>query len=163
MSFVPINEMVFAMLFVVAVGLGPFAGYGVVLFMIRVLASYFWSGWSDRPRPAEALEPTGANNLRKFFLGIPQSFLVDFPIPLSIRIPIAVSHVSPCGALAVLVILWESMRGFNFQNVRLDDLHSYLCVIMIYLHRCASVYSIFWPKNLSRQAIHNKIVTAPFY
>src|SRR3546814_13575137 len=71
-----INEMVFAMLFVVAVGLGPFAGV-MALFIgtTGVLAKLFAEAVEAiDPGPVEGVRATGASALQEVIYGvIPQA------------------------------------------------------------------------------------------
>ena len=78
-----INEMVFAMLFIVAVGLGPFAG--VLALWIHtngVLAKLFAEAVEAiDPRPVEGVKATGANALEEILYGvIPQGYPFGFRI-----------------------------------------------------------------------------------
>src|SRR3546814_12997347 len=66
------NEIVFAMLFVVAVGLGPFAGVlALFLHTTGVLAKLFSEAVEAiDPRPVEGLRATGAHPLEECAFGI---------------------------------------------------------------------------------------------
>lgn len=71
-AFRAINEMVFAMLFVVAVGLGPFAGV-LALFVhtTGILAKLFSeAAEAIDPRPVEGIRATGANWLQEIAFGV---------------------------------------------------------------------------------------------
>lgn len=81
-----INEMVFAMLFVVAVGLGPFAG--VLALFIHTTGVPFRSGGSDRTRPGgghsrHRCQQAGRDPLRRTTAG---HAAADFLLSLSLRI-----------------------------------------------------------------------------
>src|SRR5690606_26816439 len=67
-----INEMVFAMLFIVAVGLGPFAGVlAVWVHTTGVLAKLFAEAVEAiDPRPVEGVRATGANALEEIVYGV---------------------------------------------------------------------------------------------
>ena len=67
-----INEMVFAMLFIVAVGLGPFAGVMALwVHTTGVLAKLFAEAVEAiDPRPVEGVRATGANALEEILYGV---------------------------------------------------------------------------------------------
>lgn len=114
-----INEMVFAMLFVVAVGLGPFAGT-LALFVgtTGVLAKLFAEAVeSIDPGPVEGVRATGSSSLQEIIYGvIPQvlplwiSFIL-YRFESNVRSATVVGMV---GAGGIGVILWEAIRGFMF-------------------------------------------------
>ncbi|MET0106750.1 MAG: phosphate/phosphonate ABC transporter permease, partial [Sedimenticola sp.] len=71
-AFRAINEMVFAMLFVVAVGLGPFAGV-LALFVhtTGILAKLFSEAVEAiEPGPVEGVRATGASALQEIVFGV---------------------------------------------------------------------------------------------
>lgn len=91
-----INEMVFAMLFVVAVGLGPFAG---------VLALF--------------IHTTGANKLEEILYGVlPQvmPLLISYSLYRFESNVRSATVVGMVGAGGIGVTLWEAIRGFQFQQ-----------------------------------------------
>src|SRR4029079_12483519 len=67
-----INEMVFAMLFIVAVGLGPFAGVlALWIHTTGTLAKLFSEAVEAiDPRPVEGVLATGASALEEIFYGV---------------------------------------------------------------------------------------------
>jgi len=114
-----INEMVFAMLFVVAVGLGPFAGV-MALFVhtTGVLAKLFSEAVEAiEPSPVEGIRSTGASPLQEIIYGV-----IPQVLPLWISYSLyrfesnvrSASVVGMVGAGGIGVILWESIRGFQF-------------------------------------------------
>ncbi len=114
-----INEMVFAMLFVVAVGLGPFAGV-LALFVhtTGVLAKLFAEAVEAiDPRPVEGIRATGAHLLEEIAYGvIPQVMPLWISFALyrfesNVR---SASVVGMVGAGGIGVVLWEIIRGFQF-------------------------------------------------
>lgn len=114
-----INEVVFAMLFVVAVGLGPFAGV-LALFVhtTGVLAKLFSEAVEAiDPRPVEGIRATGANLLEEIIYGvIPQVMPLWISYALyrfesNVR---SASVVGMVGAGGIGVVLWEIIRGFYF-------------------------------------------------
>ncbi len=116
-----INEMVFAMIFVVAVGLGPFAGV-LALFVhtTGVLAKLFSEAVEAvDPQPVEGIRATGASWLEEVIFGvIPQVFPLWISYALyrfesNIRSATVVGMV---GAGGIGVILWELIRGFEFSK-----------------------------------------------
>ncbi len=114
-----INEMVFAMLFVVAVGLGPFAGV-LALFVhtTGVLAKLFSEAVEAiDPEPVEGIRATGALGVEEVIFGvIPQVLPLWISYSLyrfesNIRSATVVGMV---GAGGIGVLLWELIRGFFF-------------------------------------------------
>lgn len=114
-----INEMVFAMIFVVAVGLGPFAGVlALFLHTTGILAKLFSEAVeSIDPRPVEGVRATGATALEEIVFGvIPQVMPLWISYSLyrfesNVRSATVVGMV---GAGGIGVIVWESIRGFYF-------------------------------------------------
>lgn len=114
-----INEMVFAMLFVVAVGLGPFAGV-LALFISTtgVLAKLFAEAVEAiEPGPVEGVRATGASALQEVIYGVLPQVL---PLWISYALYRFESNVRSAtvvgmvGAGGIGVILWEAIRGFQF-------------------------------------------------
>ena len=114
-----INEMVFAMLFIVAVGLGPYAG--VLALWIHtngVLAKLFAEAVEAiDPRPVEGVRATGANALEEILYGV-----IPQVLPLWISYSLyrfesnvrSASVVGMVGAGGIGVVLHESIRGFDY-------------------------------------------------
>lgn len=116
-----INEMVFAMLFVVAVGLGPFAG--VLALWVHTTAS----SPSCSPRPwkpssrarSKGVRSTGASFLEEVVYGvIPQVFPLWISYSLyrfesNVRSATVVGMV---GAGGIGMVLWELIRSFAFEQ-----------------------------------------------
>jgi phosphonate transport system permease protein len=67
-----INEIVFALVFVVAVGLGPFAGVmALAVHNLGVFAKLFSEAVeSTDPRPLEGIRATGAGRIQEVTFGI---------------------------------------------------------------------------------------------
>lgn len=131
-----INEMVFAMLFVVAVGLGPFAGV-LALFVhtTGVLAKLFSEAVEAiDPGPVEAVRATGANKLEEILYGV-----IPQVLPLWISFSLyrfesnvrSATVVGMVGAGGIGVILWETMRAFNFQQTCAIMIVIVICVVVI--------------------------------
>lgn len=121
------NEMVFAMLFVVAVGLGPFAGV-MALFAhtTGVLAKLFSEAVEAiDPRPVEGIRATGATVLDEIVYGV-----IPQVLPLWISYALyrfesnvrSATVVGMVGAGGIGVVLWEIIRGFYFAET---------CAVMI--------------------------------
>lgn len=114
-----INELVFAMLFVVAVGLGPFAGV-LALFVhtTGVLAKLFSEAVEAiDPRPVEGIRATGATRIQEVIFGI-----IPQVMPLWISYSLyrfesnvrSATVVGLVGAGGIGVLLWEYIRGFYY-------------------------------------------------
>lgn len=116
-----INEMVFAMLFVVAVGLGPFAGaLALWVHTTGTLAKLFSEAVEAiDPQPVEGIRATGANALEEIVYGvIPQVMPLWLSYSLyrfeaNVR---SASVVGMVGAGGIGVVLWEVIRGFRFDQ-----------------------------------------------
>lgn len=122
-----INEMVFAMLFIVAVGLGPFAGVlALWVHTTGILAKLFSEAVEAiDPQPVEGIRATGANALEEVFFGV-----IPQVLPLWISYSLyrfesnvrSASVVGMVGAGGVGVVLWEIIRGFQYAQT---------CAVMI--------------------------------
>jgi len=118
-AFRAINEMVFAMLFVVAVGLGPFAGVlALWIHTAGVLAKLFAETVEAiDPQPVEGIRATGASALHEIVYGIlPQVMPLWISFALyrfesNVR---SASVVGMVGAGGIGVVLWEIIRGFQY-------------------------------------------------
>jgi phosphonate transport system permease protein len=118
-TFRAINEMVFAMLFVVAVGLGPFAGVlALWIHTSGILAKLFSEAVEAiDPQPVEGIRSTGASSLHEVVYGvIPQVMPLWISFTLyrfesNVRSATVVGMV---GAGGIGVILWEIIRGFQY-------------------------------------------------
>jgi phosphonate transport system permease protein len=133
-----INEMVFAMLFVVAVGLGPFAGVlALWIHTSGVLAKLFSEAVEAiDPQPVEGIRSTGASALHEIVYGvIPQviplwtSFTL-YRFESNIR---SASVVGMVGAGGIGVVLWEIIRGFQYAET---------CAVMIIIILSVSVIDL---------------------
>jgi phosphonate transport system permease protein len=122
-----INEMVFAMLFIVAVGLGPFAGVlALWVHTTGVLAKLFSEAVEAiDPRPVEGVRATGANAVEEILYGvIPQVMPLWISYALyrfesNVR---SASVVGMVGAGGIGVIVYEVIRGFEYAQT---------CAVMI--------------------------------
>ena len=114
-----INEMVFAMLFIVAVGLGPFAGVlALWVHTTGTLAKLFSEAVEAiDPRPVEGVRATGASALEEIVYGV-----IPQVLPLWISYSLyrfesnvrSASVVGMVGAGGVGVVLFEAIRGFQY-------------------------------------------------
>ncbi len=114
-----INEMIFAMLFISAVGLGPFAGV-LALFMhtLGTLAKLFSEAVEAiDPQPVEGIRATGANRLQEIAYGV-----IPQVVPLWISYSLyrfesnvrSASVVGMVGAGGIGMLLWDAIRSFNY-------------------------------------------------
>ena len=133
-----INEMVFAMLFVVSVGLGPFAGV-LALFVhtTGVLAKLFSEAVEAiDPQPVEGIRATGALGIEEVIFGvIPQVLPLWTSYSLyrfesNIRSATVVGMV---GAGGIGVLLWELIRGFYFAHT---------CAVMLIIIAVVVVFDL---------------------
>jgi phosphonate transport system permease protein len=133
-----VNEMVFAMLFVVAVGLGPFAGV-MALFVhtTGILAKLFAEAVEAiDPRPVEGIRATGATALEEILFGV-----IPQVLPLWVSYALyrfesnvrSASVVGMVGAGGIGVVLWEIIRGFYFAET---------CAVMIMVIATVSAIDI---------------------
>ena len=122
-----INEIVFAMPFVVAVGLGPFAGV-LALFVhtTGVLAKLFSEAVEAiDPQPVEGIRSTGATKLEEVMFGVIPQVL---PLWISYSLYRFESNVRSAAVLGIVgaggigVVLWEIIRAFEYAQT---------CAVMI--------------------------------
>jgi phosphonate transport system permease protein len=114
-----INEMVFALLFVVAVGLGPFAGVlALWVHTTGVLAKLFSEAVEAiDPHPVEGIRATGAHPLAEITVGVlPQVMPLWVSYALyrfesNVR---SASVVGMVGAGGIGMVLWDVIRGFQY-------------------------------------------------
>ncbi|HTJ95356.1 MAG TPA: phosphonate ABC transporter, permease protein PhnE [Pararobbsia sp.] len=114
-----INEMVFAMLFIVAVGLGPFAGaLALWVHTTGVLAKLFAEAVeASDPRPVDGVRATGARGIDEIVYGVlPQVLPLWISYALyrfeaNVRSATVVGMV---GAGGIGVSLYEAIRSFDY-------------------------------------------------
>ncbi len=131
-----INEMVFAMLFVVAVGLGPFAGVlALWVHTTGVLAKLFSEAVEAiDPRPVEGIRATGANALHEVIYGVIPQVL---PLWISYSLYRFESNVRSATVLGIVgaggigQLLWEYIRGFYYAETAAVMLLIVLSVSML--------------------------------
>lgn len=133
-----INEMVFAMLFIVAVGLGPFAGVlALWVHTTGVLAKLFSEAVEAiDPHPVEGIRSTGASALHEIVYGVlPQVMPLWISYALyrfesNVR---SASVVGMVGAGGIGVVLWEIIRGFQYAET---------CAVMLIIIFTVSVIDL---------------------
>jgi len=118
-AFRAINEMVFALIFVVAVGLGPFAGVlALWVHTTGVLAKLFSEAVEAiDPQPVEGIRATGAHPLAEVMYGV-----IPQVLPLWISYALyrfesnvrSASVVGMVGAGGIGMVLWDVMRSFSY-------------------------------------------------
>ena len=120
-AFRAIHEVVFAVLFVVAVGLGPFAGVmALFIHTTGILAKLFSEAVEAiDPRPVEAIRATGASKLQEIVYGVIPQVL---PLWMSYTLYRFESNVRSAtilgliGAGGIGQVMFESIRGFYYSQ-----------------------------------------------
>jgi phosphonate transport system permease protein len=116
-----INEIVFALLFVVAVGLGPLAGVlALAIHNIGIIAKLFSEAVEAiDPRPVEGIRATGASRLQEVIFGIvPQvmplwSSFTLYRFETNVRSATVLGIV---GAGGIGQSLYENIRAFQYSE-----------------------------------------------
>ena len=134
-----INEMVFAMLFIVAVGLGPFAGVlALFIHTTGTLAKLFAEAVEAiDPRPVEGIRATGAHTLAELAYGvIPQVMPLWLSYSLyrfesNVR---SASVVGMVGAGGIGVVLYEVIRSFQYAQT---------CAVLLMLVVTVTLIDVF--------------------
>jgi phosphonate transport system permease protein len=134
-----INEMVFAMLFIVAVGLGPFAGVlALFIHTTGTLAKLFAEAVEAiDPRPVEGIRATGAHKLAEIAYGvIPQVMPLWLSYSLyrfesNVR---SASVVGMVGAGGIGVVLYEVIRSFQYAQT---------CAVLLMLVLTVTLIDVF--------------------
>jgi phosphonate transport system permease protein len=114
-----INEIVFALMFVVAVGLGPFAGVMALFVHNTGVFSKLFSEAVEAidPHPIEGIRATGARRLQEVIFGvIPQviplwSSLTLYRLETNVR---SATTLGIVGAGGIGQTLYESIRAFQY-------------------------------------------------
>lgn len=137
-----INEVVFALIFVVAVGLGPFAGVlALFIHTAGTLGKLFSEAVeSIEPGPVEGIRATGASKIQEIIFGvIPQvmplwvSFVL-YRFESNVR---SASVLGIVGAGGIGVSLYQSFGSFLYQKV---------CAILIILILATSIIDVLSAK-----------------
>ncbi|WP_417510656.1 phosphonate ABC transporter, permease protein PhnE [Microbacterium sp.] len=116
-----VPDIIYALVFVAALGLGPFAGFLALAISSTALAAKFFTDSLQTvdPAPLRALEATGANRLQVFVSGVwPQfvpSFIANslFTSDLSLRESAVLGIV---GAGGIGFLLDESIASLDYQT-----------------------------------------------
>ena len=124
-----INEVVFALIFVVAVGLGHFAGVLALFVHTAGILSKLFSEAVESidPGPVEGIRATGASKLQEIVFGVIPQVL---PLWTSFTLYRFESNVRSAAVLGIVgaggigVSLYQSFRAFRYQDV---------CAILIIL------------------------------
>lgn len=131
-----INEIVFALLFVVAVGLGPFAGV-MALFIhnLGVFAKLFSEAVEAvDPRPVEGIRVTGAVRTQEVIFGvIPQvlplwSSFTLYRLETNVR---SATTLGIVGAGGIGQTLYESIRSFQYSDTAAQIIVVVVTVIVL--------------------------------
>jgi phosphonate transport system permease protein len=117
-----INEMVFALMFVVAVGLGPFAGVLALFVHTAGILGKLFSEVVEAidHRPLEGIRATGASRLEEIRYGVIPQVL---PMWVSYALYRFESNVRSATVLGIVgaggigMQLWEMMRSFDYAKV----------------------------------------------
>jgi phosphonate transport system permease protein len=135
-SFRAINEIVFALLFVVAVGLGPFAGV-MALFVHNtgIFAKLFSEAVEAiDPRPVEGIRTTGAVRVQEVVFGIiPQvmplwSSFTLYRLETNVR---SATTLGIVGAGGIGQTLYESIRAFHYAETAAQVIVVVVTVILL--------------------------------
>ncbi|HMK79211.1 MAG TPA: phosphonate ABC transporter, permease protein PhnE [Xanthobacteraceae bacterium] len=118
-AFRAINEIVFALLFVVAVGLGPFAGVMALFVHNTGVFAKLYSEAVEAidPRPVEGIRATGAGRLPEIIFGVlPQvvplwSSFALYRLETNVR---SATTLGIVGAGGIGQTLYESIRAFHY-------------------------------------------------
>jgi len=135
-AFRAINEIVFALLFVVAVGLGPLAGVlALAVHNTGIIAKLFSEAVEAiDPRPVEGIRATGASRLQEVIFGIiPQvmplwSSFTLYRFETNVRSATVLGLV---GAGGIGQPLYENIRGFAYAETAAIIIIIVLTVMLI--------------------------------
>jgi phosphonate transport system permease protein len=114
-----INEIVFALLFVVAVGLGPFAGVmALAIHNVGIIAKLFSEAVeASDPRPVEGIRATGALRVQEVIFGIVPQVLPLWSSYTLYRFETNVRSATVLGIVGAGGIghsLYENIRSFHY-------------------------------------------------
>jgi phosphonate transport system permease protein len=135
-AFRAINEIVFALLFVVAVGLGPLGGVlALAIHNIGIIGKLFSEAVeSIDPRPVEGIRATGASRLQEIIFGIvPQvmplwSSFTLYRFETNVRSATVLGIV---GAGGIGQSLYENIRAFQYSETATIVIIIVLTVMLI--------------------------------
>ncbi len=114
-----INEIVFALLFVVAVGLGPFAGVmALAIHNVGIIAKLFSEAVeASDPRPVEGIRATGALRIQEVIFGIVPQVMPLWSSYTLYRFETNVRSATVLGIVGAGGIghsLYENIRSFQY-------------------------------------------------
>ena len=143
-----INEMVFAMLFIVAVGLGPFAGVlALAVTTTGTLGKLFAEAVETiDSQPVLAIRATGASRLTEIIFGVlPQviqlwASYVLYRFEANVR---SASVVGMVGAGGIGVVLVEVIKGFQYAQT------SAVLIILIGTVTVTDLFSVYVRKRIA--------------
>ena len=131
-----INEIVFALIFVVAVGLGPFAGVLALWVHTTGILGKLFSEAVEAidPQPVEGIRATGANALHEAFYGV-----IPQVLPLWISFTLyrfesnvrSAAVVGMVGAGGIGMVLWDVMRSFQYNATAAVLIILVVCVSLL--------------------------------
>lgn len=116
-----VPDIIYALVFVAALGLGPFAGFLALAISCTALAAKFFTDALQKvdPAPLRALEATGANRLQTFVSGVWPQFVPSFignslfTSDLALRESAVLGIV---GAGGIGFLLDESIASLDYQT-----------------------------------------------
>ena len=131
-----INEIIFGLLFVSAVGLGPFPGVlAIAVHAAGMLGKFFAEAIENVDRgPIEALEATGSNRIQVIVYAIIPQVMPQFIAYCLYRFEVSVRAAAVLGVVGAGGIGFElvtNMRLFEFQNLVIILLTIYITVVGI--------------------------------
>lgn len=135
-SFRAINEIVFALLFVVAVGLGPFAGV-MALFIHNtgIIAKLFSEAVEAAdPRPIEGIRATGSSRLQEVIFGVVPQVMPLWTSYTLYRFETNVRSATVLGIIGAGGIgqtLYENIRSFHYSSTAAIIIIIVLSVMLI--------------------------------
>jgi phosphonate transport system permease protein len=135
-SFRAINEIVFALLFVVAVGLGPLAGIlALAIHNIGIVAKLFSEAVEAiDPRPVEGIRATGATRLQEVMFGVVPQVLPLWSSFTLYRFETNVRSATVLGIVGAGGIgqpLYENIRAFQYAETATIIIIVVLTVMLI--------------------------------
>jgi phosphonate transport system permease protein len=131
-----INEIVFALLFVVAVGLGPLAGVlALAVHNIGIIAKLFSEAVEAiDPRPVEGIRATGASRLQEVIFGVVPQVMPLWSSYTLYRFETNVRSATVLGIVGAGGIghsLYENIRSFHYSQTAAIVIIVVLTVVMI--------------------------------
>ena len=135
-AFRAINEIVFALLFVVAVGLGPLAGVlALAIHNIGIIAKLFSEAVEAiDPRPVEGIRATGARRLQEVIFGVVPQVMPLWSSYTLYRFETNVRSATVLGIVGAGGIghsLYENIRSFQYSQTAAIIIIVVLTVMLI--------------------------------